>query len=215
MGQLQGGGPFTVPLGQLGRIHLTVQIVGPSVPWASSAGASNSAPASGGGAQVGQPQGAVLGKVPYGHASIGQAIGGHAIVPPVPSVKPPIPPAELPAPPATPPDPLRVPPVIVVVPPPPALPPDGPLPPTPAAPSLLVVEVPPLPVTPPVEPPLPLVPRPPAPPAAEPPLLETPAPLDGSPESLVQLTKNVQAMTRPIVLVDIMRIANPHIVRDG
>ena len=64
MGQLQGGGPFTVPLGQLGRTQAAVQTVGPSALWASSAGTSYSAPASGGGAQVGQPQGAVLGKVP-------------------------------------------------------------------------------------------------------------------------------------------------------
>jgi len=159
----------------LGRTQAAVQTVGPSALWASSVGASITLPPSGGGAQVEQPQGAVLARVPYGHAGSGHALGGQTVAPPVPSIQPPIP--ELPGPPATPPDPLCVPPVIVVVPP-------------------------------------PLVSRPPAPPAAEPPLLEPPAPLDERLESLVQLTQSVQATTRPIRLVDIMRIGYPHIVRD-
>jgi len=215
MGQLQGGGPFTVPFGQLGTTQAAVQTVGPSALWASSIGASIGAPASGGGAQVGQPQGKVLGKVPYWHAGRRHMIGGQMVVPPVPPFQPPEPPAALSEPPAAPPDPLRVPPVIVVVPPPLTLPPDGPLPPPATAPPLLVVVVPPLPVAPPVEPPPRLVPSPPAPPAAESTLLEPPAPLDGRPDSLIQLTKSVQATTRLIRLVDIMRIVYPHIVRDG
>jgi hypothetical protein len=208
MGQLQGGGPFTVPLGQLGRTQAAVQTVGPSARWASSIGASNGAPASGGGAQVGQPHGEVLGKVRYWHAGRRHMIGGQMVVPPVPPFQPPEPPAELPEPPAMPPEPLRVPPVIIVMPPPLAPPPDGPLPPPPTAPPLLVVVVLPLPVTPPVEPP-PLVPSPPAPPVAEPPLLEPPAPLDGRPESLVQLAKSDQATIRIIRLVNIVRIVYP------
>ena len=215
MGQLQGGGPFTVPLGQLGRTQAAVQTMWPSALLASSVGASSAAPPSGGGAQVGQPQGEVLGKVPYGHAGRRHMIGGQTVVPPVPPLQPPQPPAALPEPPAMPPDPLRVPPVIIVVSPPPALPPDGPLPLPLAVPPLLVVVVPPLPVTPPVTPLPPLVPSPPAPPAAEPPLVEPPAPLDERPESFVQLTKSEQATIGIIRLVNIMRIVYPRIVREG
>ena len=99
-------------------------------------------------------------------------------------VVPPVPPFQPPEPPAE-------------LPEPPAMPPD----PLRAPPVIAIV-------------PPPLVPSPPAPPAAEPPFLEPPAPLDERPESFVQPTKSVQATIRLIRIVNIMRIACPHIVRE-
>ena len=172
---------------------------------ASSVGASGVAPPSGGGAQVGQPQGEALGKVPYWHMGRRHMICGQLVVPPVPAFQPP-------APPAAPPDPPPVPTVIVVVLPPLARPPNETLPPPPTPPPLPVVVLPPLLGTPPLAPPPPLVLNPLAPPAAEPPLLAPPSPLDPRLESLVQPTRNVQAQARPRLLVDIVRIVRLHIV---
>jgi hypothetical protein len=82
-GQPQGSGFVMYPPGQIGMAQGRARQIRPSGPPASFA-----TPASGGGAQMPQPQGSVLGRSPYMHAIAGHAISGHPVVPPVAGVPP-------------------------------------------------------------------------------------------------------------------------------
>src|ERR1017187_7762958 len=208
MGQLQGGGPLTYPLGQLGCTHAAVHTTGPSGPRESflisaSEMLPTSAPPSGGGAQVGQPHGEVLGTMPYGQLGSAHGRARHIVVPPVPLAAPPTPPAAPPLPPTFPPTPLIVPavPPVLTLPPVPGVPPAAPptpivIPPPPIMPPMLVVL-----------PPLPLL-LPPLPPL----LLLPPWPPSPRPELSVQATMNTLPEIRLTRIIDVLRIESSEVL---